>query len=90
MGTALLFGGILGSAGLARRAYARCLESPQHQGREVDKLYQSLAADLDLRPILATSDGSIFAGTQRCSTAQHLGWDTVPPILLNIPDALAR
>ena len=56
-------------------------------------LCRSLEADpdfLQLRPILATADGTIFAGNMRYRAAQQLGWETVPAILVDIPEALAK
>ncbi|MBN9492878.1 DNA modification methylase [bacterium] len=56
-------------------------------------LCRSLESDPDflrLRPILATTDGTIFAGNMRYRAAQHLGWETVPAILVDIPEQLAR
>ena len=56
-------------------------------------LCRSLEADpdfLQLRPILATADGTIFAGNMRFRAAQHLGWETIPAILVDIPEQLAR
>ena len=56
-------------------------------------LCRSLEADpefLQLRPILATLDGTIFVGNMRYRAAQHIGWETVPAILVDIPEQLAR
>ena len=56
-------------------------------------LCRSLEADpdfLQLRPILATADGTIFAGNMRYRAAQQLGWETIPAILVEIPEALAK
>jgi len=56
-------------------------------------LCQSLTADpefLQLRPILATADGTIFAGNMRYRAAQHLGWETIPAIRVDIPEQLAK
>jgi len=56
-------------------------------------LCRSLEADpefLQLRPILATLDGTIFGGNQRYRAAQQLGWETVPAILVDIPEQLAK
>jgi ParB-like chromosome segregation protein Spo0J len=43
-----------------------------------------------LRPILATTDGTVFAGNMRLRAAQHLGWTEIPAILVDIPEQLAR
>ena len=56
-------------------------------------LCKSVAADPDflwLRPILATADGTIFAGNMRYRAAQQLGWAEVPAVLVDIPEQLAR
>lgn len=56
-------------------------------------LCRSIEADpefLWLRPILATADGTIFAGNMRYRAAQHLSWETIPAILVDIPEQLAR
>ena len=55
--------------------------------------FRSIAADpgfLQLRPILATADGTIFAGNMRYRAARQLGWETIPAILVDIPEALAK
>ena len=56
-------------------------------------LCRSLEADpgfLQLRPILATADGTIYCGNMRYRAAQQLGWETIPAILVDIPEALAK
>ncbi|HVA08400.1 MAG TPA: ParB/RepB/Spo0J family partition protein, partial [Acidimicrobiales bacterium] len=62
-----------------------------------DARFQNLCASLEadpeflqLRPILATLDGTIFAGNMRYRAAQQLGWETVPAILVDIPEQLAK
>ena len=45
---------------------------------------------LQLCPILATADGTIFAGNMRYRAAQQLGWETILAILVDIPEALAK
>ncbi|MEO8539164.1 MAG: DNA modification methylase [bacterium] len=58
-----------------------------------ENLCNSLKADPDflwLRPVLATTDGTVFAGNMRLRAAQHLGWETVPAILVDIPEQLAK
>lgn len=50
----------------------------------LENLKASLAADprlLELRPILATPDGEIYAGNMRFRAAVALGWATVPAIV---------
>ena len=66
----------------------RSIKDPRFQN-----LCESLAADpdfLQLRPILATLDGTVFAGNMRLRAAQHLGWLEVPAILVDIPEQLAK
>jgi ParB-like nuclease domain len=56
-------------------------------------LCRSLEADPDflwLRPILATLDGTIFAGNMRYRAALHLGWESIPVIFADIPESLAK
>lgn len=56
-------------------------------------LCRSIEADpefLWLRPILARLDGEVFGGNMRLRAAAHLGWKTVPAILLDIPEQLAK
>jgi len=56
-------------------------------------LCRSIEADpglLDLRPILATKDGTIYAGNMRYRAVQHLGWADVPTVLSDIPEQLAK
>src|SRR4051812_17069527 len=56
-------------------------------------LCTSIEADpdfLEQRPILATSDGTIYAGNMRYRAVAHLGWPDVPAILADIPEQLAR
>lgn len=58
-----------------------------------ENLCRSLEADREflwLRPILATSDGTVFAGNMRLRAAQHLGWGEVPAVLVDIPEQLAK
>jgi hypothetical protein len=57
------------------------------------QLCRSLEADPDFmeqRPILATFDGTIYAGNMRWRAAKHLGWSTVPTILSDIDPTLAK
>lgn len=57
------------------------------------QLCRSLEADpefMDERPVLAMLDGTIYAGNMRYRAAQHLGWETVPARLADIPERLAR
>ncbi len=45
---------------------------------------------LEHRPILAQVDGTIYAGNQRYQAARHLGWETVPAIIGDVPDHIAK
>jgi ParB-like chromosome segregation protein Spo0J len=57
------------------------------------QLCRSLEADPDFmeqRPILAQADGTVYGGNMRLRAAMHLGWPTVPAILADIPDKLAK
>ena len=59
----------------------------------LDNLCQSLTNDPDylkLRPVLATKDGTIFAGNMRYRAALKLGWETIPAVLVDIPEAKAK
>jgi ParB-like nuclease domain len=56
-------------------------------------LCRSIEADpglLELRPILATKNGTIYGGNQRYRAVQHLGWEDVPAELSDIPEQLAK
>ena len=56
-------------------------------------LCRSIEADpefLNHRPILATADGTIYAGNMRYRAAQHLGMETIPAIVEDIPEQLAK
>jgi len=56
-------------------------------------LCASIHADPDFlwrRPILAQANGTIYAGNMRFRAAQHLGFETIPAIVEEVPDQLAR
>jgi len=56
-------------------------------------LCRSIEADPEFlwrRPILAQVDGSIYAGNMRYRAAQHLGMTSVPAIIEDVSDQLAR
>jgi DNA modification methylase len=56
-------------------------------------LCRSIEADpefLEQRPILATADGTIYAGNMRYRAVKHHGWPDVPAVLSDIPEQLAR
>jgi DNA modification methylase len=56
-------------------------------------LCASIVADPDFlwhRPVLAQADGTIYAGNMRYRAAQHLGMTTIPAIVEDVPDQLAR
>src|SRR6185369_11342846 len=42
------------------------------------------------RPVLAQADGTIYGGNMRYRAAQHLGFETIPAVVEDIPDQLAR
>jgi DNA modification methylase len=57
------------------------------------ELCKSLAADPDFmesRPILATADGTIYAGNMRYRAAAFLKWPDVPAVIADIPEQLAK
>lgn len=45
---------------------------------------------MELRPILATKNGTIYCGNMRYRAAQHLGWEDIPCALTDIPEKLAK
>lgn len=56
-------------------------------------LCQSIQADPDFlwrRPVLALADGTVYAGNMRLRAAQHLGWKSVPAIVEDVPEQLAK
>lgn len=56
-------------------------------------LCQSIEADPEFlwrRPILATADGTIYAGNMRYRAASYLGMKTVPAIVEDVPERLAK
>lgn len=56
-------------------------------------LCKSIKADPDflkLRPVLAMADGTIYAGNQRFRAAAHLGLATIPAIVSDVPEKLAK
>lgn len=58
-----------------------------------ENLCRSIEADpefLQLRPVLAQKDGTIYAGNQRFRAAEHLGLLTIPAVVEDVPDGLAR
>src|SRR3990170_1327512 len=61
--------------------------------RRFENLCASIQADPDFlwrRPVLAQADGTVYAGNMRYRAAQHLGLETIPAIVEDIPDQLAR
>lgn len=71
--------------------------NPRRTSRSrLDALKRAIAADpefLWMRPILATSDGTVYAGNQRLAAAIELGMTEVPAIVAivaDVPDDLAR
>ena len=62
-----------------------------------DERFQNLCASIQAdpeflwrRPVLAQADGTIYAGNMRYCAAQHLGLDSIPAIVEDITDQLAR
>jgi len=56
-------------------------------------LCRSIEADPDFlwrRPVLAQADGTIYAGNMRYRAASHLGMKTVPAIVEDVPERLAK
>ena len=56
-------------------------------------LCRSIEADPEFlwrRPVLAQADGTLYAGNMRYRAAQHLGHATIPAIVEEVPDQLAR
>lgn len=47
-------------------------------------------AFMELRPILATKEGRIYAGNMRYRAAEHLGWKDIPAVITDIDDKLAN
>lgn len=45
---------------------------------------------MELRPVLATKSGDIYAGNMRYRAAEHLGWKEIPAIITDIDDTLAK
>lgn len=45
---------------------------------------------MDLRPILAMRDGTIFGGNQRYRACESLGWTEVPVIFVDVSEAQAK
>lgn len=57
------------------------------------QLCESIKADADfmkLRPLLATKDGTIYAGNMRFRACLELGWKEVPAIFTDISESLAK
>jgi hypothetical protein len=62
-----------------------------------DKRFKALCKSLEndpefmeLRPVLATKDGTIYGGNQRYRAAEHLGWKDIPAVISDIPESLAK
>jgi DNA modification methylase len=56
-------------------------------------LCRSIRADPEFlwrRPVLAQTDGTIYAGNMRFRAAQHLGMTSIPAIVEDVSDQLAR
>lgn len=75
------------------RLHAAPWNPRQIKDERFKNLVRSIQADPDFlhhRPILATADGTIYAGNMRYRAAQHLGMATVPAIIEDIPEQLAK
>jgi len=58
-----------------------------------ENLCRSIEADPELlwrRPVLAQADGTIYAGNMRYRAAEYLGMKTIPAIVEDVSDQLAR
>ena len=56
-------------------------------------LCRSIEADPEFlwrRPVLATADGTIYAGNMRYRAASHLGRKSIPAIVEDVPETLAK
>lgn len=61
--------------------------------KRFETLCKSMTEDtafLELRPVLATKEGRIYAGNMRYRAAKHLGWPDIPAIITDIDDKLAN
>jgi hypothetical protein len=59
----------------------------------MESLKRSIQSDPDLlwqRPILALTDGTVYAGNQRLEACRQLGWDTVPAMLEDVPEQVMQ
>lgn len=59
----------------------------------LDNLRESIERDPEFmwrRPILARTDGTIYAGNQRYRACVELGWKNVPAIISDITEAMAQ
>jgi hypothetical protein len=59
----------------------------------LDSLKESIRDDPSFmwrRPILAMQDGTVYAGNMRLQACVELGWTTVPALLEDVPESLAR
>ena len=62
-----------------------------------DERFQNLCRSIESdpeflrhRPVLAQADGTIYAGNMRYRAAQHLGHTTIPAVVEDVSDQLAR
>lgn len=62
-----------------------------------DERFQNLCRSIESdpeflwrRPILAQADGAIYAGNMRYRAAQHLGMTTIPAVIEDVSDQLAK
>lgn len=62
-----------------------------------DERFKNLCASIEAdpeflwrRPVLAMADGTIYAGNMRYRAASHLKMPTIPAIIEDVPEALAK
>ncbi len=62
-----------------------------------DERFQNLCRSIESdpaflwrRPVLATADGTIYAGNMRYRAARHLGMESIPAVVEDIPEQLAK
>ena len=84
-------------ANIAAVPLAALHPAPWNPRTSTDERFQNLCAsiqaDPDLlwrRPVLAQADGTIYAGNMRYRAAQHLGFESLPAVIEDVPDQLAH
>lgn len=78
-------------------ALGKLTPSPWNPRTIRDERFQNLCASIEAdpeflwrRPILATADGTIYAGNMRYRAASHLKMSAVPAIVEDVPEKLAK